>query len=65
MIVICWHTGMLTKWVLEDSIYEEMIKKIQELQTLKAGKTDRYKPKLTATASRSPKPKVRLKNCWT
>lgn len=56
---------MLTKWVLEDSIYEEMIKKIQELQTLKAGKTDRYKPKLTATASRSPKPKVRLKNCWT
>ncbi|NYB74968.1 recombinase family protein [Sedimentibacter hydroxybenzoicus DSM 7310] len=43
----CEGAGTLTKHVLEDSIYNEMVQKMQEFQTLTGGKQTNYNPKLT------------------
>ncbi len=43
----CEGAGTLTKHVLEDFIYNEMVQKMQEFQTLAGGKPDNYNPKLT------------------
>lgn len=44
----CQGVGTLTKQVLEQTVYEELVKKMQVFQTLKGGKTASYNPKLTA-----------------
>ena len=44
----CQGAGTLTKQVLEQAVYAEMVKKMRVFQTLKGGKTESYNPKLTA-----------------
>lgn len=44
----CQGAGTLTKQVLEQAVYEEMVKKMRVFQTLKGGRTASYNPKLTA-----------------
>ncbi len=44
----CQGAGTLTKQVLEQAVYAEMVKKMRVFQTLKGGKTESYNSKLTA-----------------
>ena len=48
----CQGPGTLTKHDLEKSVYEEMVKKMREFQTLKGCKADGYNPKLTAARAK-------------
>ncbi|MCC0629151.1 MULTISPECIES: recombinase family protein [unclassified Clostridioides] len=43
----CQGAGTLTKQVLEQAVYAEMVKKMRAFQTLKGTKTESYNPKLT------------------
>lgn len=43
----CKGAGTLTKHFLEDFIYNEMVKKMQEFQTLTGSKPNNYNLKLT------------------
>ena len=52
--------GTLTRHELEKSVYNEMVKKMREFQTLRGGKAEDYNPKLPAP--NSPNSKPRLKN---
>lgn len=44
----CEGAGTLTKHVLEETIFDEMLRKMQEFQTLTGGKKENYNPQLTA-----------------
>ena len=44
----CPEPGTLTRQELEKSVYDEMIKKMREFQTLRGGKAEGCNPKLTA-----------------
>lgn len=44
----CPGPGTLTKHTLEKSVYDEMVKKMRELQALAGSKAEGYHPKLTA-----------------
>ena len=48
----CQGPGTLTKHDLEKSVYEEMVKKMREFQTLKGSKAEGYNPKLTAARAK-------------
>ena len=49
----CQGPGTLTKHDLEKSVYEEMVKKMREFQTLKgSNKAEGYNPKLTAARAK-------------
>ena len=48
----CPGPGTLTRHELEKSVYDEMVKKMREFQTLRGGKVEGYNPKLTAARAK-------------
>jgi len=48
----CPGPGTLTRHELEKSVYDEMVKKMREFQTLRGGKAEGYNPKLTAARAK-------------
>ena len=48
----CAGSGTLTQHELEKSVYNEMVKKMREFQTLRGGKAESYNPKLTAARAK-------------
>ncbi len=48
----CPEPGTLTRQELEKSVYDEMVKKMREFQTLRGGKVEGYNPKLTAARAK-------------
>ena len=48
----CPGPGTLTRQELEKSVYDEMVKKMREFQTLRGGKAEGYNPKLTAARAK-------------
>ena len=48
----CPGPGTLTRQELEKSVYDEMVKKMGEIQTLRGGKAEGYHPKLTAARAK-------------
>ena len=48
----CPGPGTLTRHELEKSVYNEMVKKMREFQTLRGGKAEGYNPKLTAARAK-------------
>ncbi len=48
----CPGPGTLTRHELEKSVYDEMVKKMREFQTLRGSKAEGYNPKLTAARAK-------------
>ena len=48
----CAGPGTLTRHELEKSVYNEMVKKMREFQTLTGNKVEGYNPKLTAARAK-------------
>ncbi|WP_243152294.1 hypothetical protein [Pseudoflavonifractor sp. 524-17] len=48
----CPGPGTLTRQELEKPVYDEMVKKMREFQTLRSGKAEGYNPKLTAARAK-------------
>ena len=48
----CPGPGTLTRKELEKSVYDEVVKKMREFQTLRGGQAESYNPKLTAARAK-------------